>query len=110
LFIDPQALDLGELWETPAHTFPLTIHNQGSIARTVERFETTCGCLQLEPRGKSIAPGDKAEFVGKLDLMPGFSQVGAGPVGVGGAPRPGIRRRSYADARMGVARRGSQPP
>ena len=76
LFIDPQALDLGEMWETPAHTFPLTIHNQGSVARTIDHFLTTCGCLQLVPQGKTISPGDKAEFVGKLDLMPGFSQVG----------------------------------
>jgi hypothetical protein len=69
LYIEPQSLDLGEVWETPRHRFRLTIRNAGGVARTITRFQTTCGCLQLDPQGQTIAPGDKAEFTAHLDLM-----------------------------------------
>ncbi len=68
LYIDPQSLDIGEVWETPQYTFRLTIENLGSLPRAISRFQTTCGCLKLEPQGRTIAPGDKAEFAAKLDL------------------------------------------
>lgn len=68
LYIEPQSLDLGEVWETPRHTFRLTIQNIGSVARTITRFQTTCGCLQLDPPGQTIAPGGKVEFACNLDL------------------------------------------
>lgn len=68
LYIEPQSLDIGEAWETPQHTFRLTIQNVGSVARTITRFQTTCDCLQLDPPGQTIAPGDKAEFIAHLDL------------------------------------------
>ncbi len=77
LYLEPQSLDLGDVWETPRHTFRLTIQNVGSLARTIARFETTCGCLQLDPPGQTIAPGDKAEFTAHLNLMRRLSyQVG----------------------------------
>lgn len=69
LFVEPQSLDLGEVSETPRHTFRLTIQNRGSAARTISRFQTTCGCLQLDPSRQTIAPGATAEFTGNLDLM-----------------------------------------
>lgn len=69
LYIEPQTLDMGEVWETPRHTFRLTIRNVGRSARTISRFQTTCGCLVLDPLGQTIAPGDKAEFTCNLDLM-----------------------------------------
>src|SRR5206468_3686596 len=70
LFIDPQTLDQGEVWERPTYTFPIRIHNRGSAAQTIERFQTTCGCLRLDPLGKTIPPGEHADFVGTLDLTP----------------------------------------
>jgi hypothetical protein len=69
LYIEPQSLDLGEVWETPRNRFRLTIRNIGRVARTVTRFQTTCGCLKLEPPGTTIAPGEAAEFSAQLDLM-----------------------------------------
>lgn len=69
LYIEPQALDLGEVWETPDHTFRLTIQNAGKVVRSISRFQTTCGCLQLDPPGRLVAPGEKAEFNARLDLM-----------------------------------------
>lgn len=69
LYIEPQALDIGEVWETPQHTFRLTIQNAGGVPRTITRFQTTCGCLKLDPPSRTIGPGDKAEFTGKLNLM-----------------------------------------
>lgn len=69
LYIEPLAQYIGEAWETPQHSFQFTIHNAGSVARIISRFETTCGCLELDPPGRAIAPGDKAEFTGKLNLM-----------------------------------------
>jgi hypothetical protein len=69
LYIQPQSLDLGEVWETPDHSFRLTIQNVGKQTRSISRFQTTCGCLQLDPPGRTIAPGEKAEFNAHLDLM-----------------------------------------
>lgn len=71
LYINPGQLDLGEVWATPSHTFPLLIQNLGSSPRTITRFLTTCGCLQLEPEGRTLAPGEKFEFSAHLLLMPG---------------------------------------
>ncbi len=76
LFVEPQILDLGEMWQTPTHRFLLTIHNRGNVPRSIERFQTTCGCLEFDPPGKTIAPGDKAEFVGTLDLTPHRQDMG----------------------------------
>lgn len=69
LYIEPQTLDLGEVWETPQHTFRLTIQNFGKAAQLISGFQTTCGCLQLDPSEQTIASGDKAEFTCKLNLM-----------------------------------------
>lgn len=69
LYIEPQALDIGEAWETPEYRFPLKIRNAGRVSRTIRRFQTTCGCLELDPPGRIIEPGETAEFTGKLNLM-----------------------------------------
>jgi hypothetical protein len=69
LYVEPQSLDIGEIWETRQHVFHVTIQNLGRAARTISRFQTTCGCLQLDPPGTTIAPGDKAEFTARLNLM-----------------------------------------
>ncbi|HTU92028.1 MAG TPA: DUF1573 domain-containing protein [Gemmataceae bacterium] len=70
LYVEPMSLDLGEVWETPQHTFRLTIRNVGRESRTITRFQTTCGCMGLEPSGQTIAPGSKAEFAAHLNLTP----------------------------------------
>lgn len=70
LFIDPKQLDLGEIWATPNHTFSLTIQNLANSPRTITRFQTTCNYLQLEPEGRTLVPGEKAEFSAKLLLLP----------------------------------------
>jgi hypothetical protein len=48
------------------------------MSRTISHFQTTCGCLQLDPPGRTIASGDKAEFTAHLDLLHRLSyQLGA---------------------------------
>ncbi|HWD37678.1 MAG TPA: DUF1573 domain-containing protein, partial [Fimbriimonas sp.] len=68
LYIEPQALDIGEVWETPRYTFHLAIQNADGVTKTIARFQTTCGCLELEPPGQTLASGKKAEFTCNLNL------------------------------------------
>lgn len=69
LYIDPQSLDLGEVWENPRHPFRLTIQNVGSVPRSIGRFATSCDCLEVEPARRTIEPGEKAELTAYLDLI-----------------------------------------
>ncbi len=113
LYIEPTSLDMGEVWETPRHTFRLRIQNIGSIARTITRFQTTCGCLELEPPGQTIAPGGKAEFTAHLDLthrLPYQWGVGQWPVSVrldpvfkeDFAPTPGWEVKGIVRSRVSI--------
>ena len=69
LYIEPQSLDLGEIWETPRYKFQLKIQNVGSVPRSIARFQTTCGCLQLDPERQTIAAGAETDVASNLDLV-----------------------------------------
>lgn len=72
LFIDPKQLDLGEVWATPNHSFTLNVQNLAGSPRTITRFQTTCGCLQLLPENRTLQPGEKVEFAAQIQLLPGL--------------------------------------
>ncbi len=68
LHIDPHALELGEIWETPEHLARVTIKNVSAELRTLIRFEPSCDCLGVEPQGLTIPPGQAADVTLHLDL------------------------------------------
>jgi Protein of unknown function (DUF1573) len=68
LAIDPDSLDLGEVWETPNHSLTLKVQNVSNEVRSIINFSGSCGCLKVEPQRLTISPGQTAELSLALDL------------------------------------------
>jgi hypothetical protein len=68
LYIDPQSLDQGEVWESPKHTVVVQVKNLSSDVRTVVGFGSSCECSAVEPQKLTLRPGEAAELSVDLDL------------------------------------------
>ncbi|MBX9582137.1 MAG: hypothetical protein K2X87_17670 [Gemmataceae bacterium] len=55
--IDPAALALGEVWETPRHVARIPVRNVSAQARTVREFQRSCSCVGVEPATLTLRPG-----------------------------------------------------
>jgi hypothetical protein len=68
LSVDPAALDLGEVWEHPRHVVRLTVRNDATTPRVVEKFAGSCGCTTIEPLSLTLPPGGSADLTVTIDL------------------------------------------
>ena len=68
LSVDPDALDVGEVWETPRLVVRLRVHNDAATPRVVEKWTGGCGCTTVEPKTLSLRPGESAEVTVTIDL------------------------------------------
>lgn len=68
LYVDPAALDLGEVWEHPQHVIRFKVVNDSGTSKVVERFAGSCGCTTIEPQGLTLPPGGSAELTATIDL------------------------------------------
>lgn len=77
LAVDPADLDFGEVWEAKAFAWSLPIENRSDEEVYIERFETSCNCLGVEPRSLRIPARGRAEVRLILDLTRRPSDRGA---------------------------------
>ena len=85
LSVDPDALDLGELWEHPRHVVRLTVRNDARTPRVVEKWSGSCDCTTIAPAPLTLPPGGSAEVTVTIDLTKRssyFRGVGVRPLAV----------------------------
>ena len=80
LVIDPQSLDLGDVWEDRAFQRSVKVENRGSETVRVEGASCASTGLKVEPAQFDLAPGTSREVQVTLDL--------SNPPGTGPGPRP----------------------
>jgi len=71
LEVDPQQLDLGEVWEQNGFCWTLPIRNLSRRDVAVSRFIGSCRCVDVTPRSLVIPAGKTAEVRLALDLTTG---------------------------------------
>jgi hypothetical protein len=64
----PEQLDLGELWEEKSFRCKLEIENTSTESVEITEFIPTCVCMNIEPRGLVISPGERRQIRLTLDL------------------------------------------
>jgi len=74
LFIEPNALDFGEVWEVKAFQFILPIQNATNEDVNILAFRTSCGCMVLDPKSLILPPRAKREVRLTIDLSSALSQ------------------------------------
>jgi hypothetical protein len=68
LAIDPAALALGEVWETPRHVVTIPVRNVSGQARTVREFARSCSCVGVAPPTLTLQPVQTATLTVSADL------------------------------------------
>ncbi len=54
LVVQPESLDLGEVWEEDRFVWMLTVTNPHKHDVVIERFVTTCACVAVAPSSLAI--------------------------------------------------------
>ncbi|MBI1900438.1 MAG: hypothetical protein HYS13_04890, partial [Planctomycetia bacterium] len=72
LWIPPERLDFGEVWQEKRFEWILPIENRANREITIAELISNCGCavIELEPRPLTIPAGGKANLRAILDLTP----------------------------------------
>lgn len=68
LVIEPQDLDLGEVWETDRFIQKVTIHNHSPEPVRVTTLGSSCSCVTPGSVSETIGPGQLREVPVELDL------------------------------------------
>jgi hypothetical protein len=68
LRVAPEALDFGEVWETPAFRWKVPIQNPDDREVQIERFLPSCACLGVEPASLVIPAKSTVEVTVVIDL------------------------------------------
>jgi len=69
LYVAPESLALGEVWESAEHAVKLVIENWGNQPTDITDIGTSCECSSVTPRALSIPPGGSATITVKMDLF-----------------------------------------
>ncbi len=80
LYIDPDQLHFGEVWETDRFVWRMTIENRGNEACAVESLSGSCACQRFTPQRFTLGPGEKQQIELALDLRNGASHADVEPV------------------------------
>jgi hypothetical protein len=70
LYVPPEYLDFGEVWETDRFSWTLPIQNRGQTDIHITSFGGSCSCAEVSPNNVVIAPGETREVHLTLDLTP----------------------------------------
>jgi hypothetical protein len=72
LWIPPERLDFGEVWQEKGFEWVLPIENRANREITITELISNCGCavIELEPRPLTIPADGKANLRAILDLTP----------------------------------------
>lgn len=76
LAVPAEALDFGDIWETPAHEFTIPVENRSATAVEVTGWGRSCSCLAVEPERLTLGPGESHTVRIRLDLT---TQAADGP-------------------------------
>jgi hypothetical protein len=82
LWIPPDALNMGTIWEAEEFAWTVPIENREATPVDVESFGTTCNCLSIEPKSFVLAPGERRELALKINLTSQVKEGGQIAVGL----------------------------
>jgi hypothetical protein len=68
LIVEPNFLNLGDIWETKEFPFKIPVKNQSAKAVEVANLVSSCSCVGIEPRAFDLQPGETREVSLLLDL------------------------------------------
>lgn len=72
LAVDAESLDLGDLWADPDFEHTFSVRNSTNATIKIDRFETSCTCLGVEPSTATLAGGAAREFRVHINLLSAF--------------------------------------
>ncbi len=72
LVVDAIALNIGKAWVTDSLPWKFSILNVDDQPVIISRFETSCGCTSISPRGLTIPSGERREICAYIDLQRQF--------------------------------------
>jgi len=82
LWIPPEALNMGTIWESEEFAWTVPIENHESTPVEVESFGTTCNCLSIEPKSFHLGPGERRDLELKINLTSQVKESGNIAVGL----------------------------
>lgn len=68
IVVESKYLHLGTVWEDPDFEWKIPLENRSQKTVIIERFTTSCNCLQVEPKSLEIPAGQQREVTLKLNL------------------------------------------
>lgn len=68
LYVAPECLDFGDVWEQRDFILRLPIENRTKQNIRIRAFISTCGCVDAEPKSMEVGPGAKETLRVKLNL------------------------------------------
>jgi hypothetical protein len=82
LWIPPDALNMGTIWESEEFAWTVPIENHEATPVAVESFGTTCNCLSIEPKSFVLGPGERRQLALKINLTSQVKEDGQIAVGL----------------------------
>jgi hypothetical protein len=82
LWIPPDGLNMGTIWEDDQFTWTVPIENHEATPVEVASFSTTCNCLSVEPIAFVLAPGERRELRMRINLTSQVKDTGEVAVGL----------------------------
>jgi hypothetical protein len=82
LWIPPDALNMGTIWEDEQFKWTAPIENREATPIEVESFGTTCNCLSIEPNSFVLEPGERRELRLRINLTSQVKETGEVAVGL----------------------------
>jgi hypothetical protein len=82
LWIPPDALNMGTIWEDGQFAWTVPIENREASAVEVESFGTTCNCLSIQPESFVLAPGERRQLQMRINLTSQVKETGEVAVGL----------------------------
>ncbi len=76
LWIAPDALNMGTIWEDDQFTWTVPIENREPARIEVEQFGSTCNCLSIEPSSFELEPGERRQLRLRINLTSQVKETG----------------------------------
>jgi hypothetical protein len=82
LWIPPDALNMGTIWESEEFAWTVPIDNHELSPIEIQSFGSTCNCLSIEPQSFVLGPGQRRDLYLKIDLTSQVKPTGEVSVGL----------------------------
>ena len=69
LYVNPESLNFGEVWEDNRFAWVLPIENRSPTEVTIDRFYNSCVCTEILPPSLVIPAGERKNIPLTIDLM-----------------------------------------